>query len=427
MSFGQAAFFGLGGYAYAIAAINIGDSTGPCSSPCAVPTLFAAAARLLHVLRPDQRRLYRRHHPDGVADPVQVHELHRRQRIPRSARPARRLQRHPGDRRPSTARRPRQTSSTPRHLVRRHGQPVVVYVLLRAILASRSAAWSWRSARTRPGPQLLGYDPRLYKLLAFIISAGDGGPRRLPLRQLGRLRQPDVFGLTMSAQIIICVLVGGLGTLLGPILGAVLIQWLTIEAGAQNVIDSNLGLGVDPRHLRAADPAGAGAGGPQPRPAPRHGLGGRRMRAKPVGPAPGTALAGRSADERAPRRCPLRPLLETTGAHHALRRRHRRQRRRLHPRRGRAALPDRPERRRQEHLLQAADRPAHGRPPDASISAAADSPAAHPHEIARLGVGIKTQVPNVFNGLSVRENVWIVARRAQEVARPQPRQSSTRC
>lgn len=34
-----------------------------------------------------------------------------------------------------------------------------------------------------------------------------------------------------------------------------------------------------------------------------------------------------------------------------------------------------------------------------------------PHAIARRGVGIKTQVPNVFNGLSVRENLWIAARR----------------
>ncbi len=30
---------------------------------------------------------------------------------------------------------------------------------------------------------------------------------------------------------------------------------------------------------------------------------------------------------------------------------------------------------------------------------------ANTHEIARLGVGIKTQVPNVFNGLTVRQNV----------------------
>ncbi|WP_180898279.1 ATP-binding cassette domain-containing protein [Martelella soudanensis] len=34
-----------------------------------------------------------------------------------------------------------------------------------------------------------------------------------------------------------------------------------------------------------------------------------------------------------------------------------------------------------------------------------------PHEIARMGIGIKTQVPNVFNALSVRENIWLAARR----------------
>jgi ABC-type uncharacterized transport system ATPase subunit len=31
------------------------------------------------------------------------------------------------------------------------------------------------------------------------------------------------------------------------------------------------------------------------------------------------------------------------------------------------------------------------------------------YAIARLGVGIKTQVPNVFDGLTARENVWIAA------------------
>jgi branched-chain amino acid transport system ATP-binding protein/urea transport system ATP-binding protein len=31
--------------------------------------------------------------------------------------------------------------------------------------------------------------------------------------------------------------------------------------------------------------------------------------------------------------------------------------------------------------------------------------------IARLGVGIKTQVPSVFDGLSVRENIWLALRR----------------
>jgi len=34
-----------------------------------------------------------------------------------------------------------------------------------------------------------------------------------------------------------------------------------------------------------------------------------------------------------------------------------------------------------------------------------------PHDIARLGIGIKTQVPNVFDGLTVRENLWIASSR----------------
>ena len=42
---------------------------------------------------------------------------------------------------------------------------------------------------------------------------------------------------------------------------------------------------------------------------------------------------------------------------------------------------------------------------------------AEPHEIARLGVGIKTQVPNVFNGLSVRENIFIGAGRRRPMRR----------
>lgn len=34
-----------------------------------------------------------------------------------------------------------------------------------------------------------------------------------------------------------------------------------------------------------------------------------------------------------------------------------------------------------------------------------------PHEPGRLGIGIKTQVPSLFNGLGVWKNVWLAARR----------------
>ena len=39
------------------------------------------------------------------------------------------------------------------------------------------------------------------------------------------------------------------------------------------------------------------------------------------------------------------------------------------------------------------------------------------HEVARLGIGIKTQVPSVFDGLSVRENIWLSASRIHSRAR----------
>ena len=36
---------------------------------------------------------------------------------------------------------------------------------------------------------------------------------------------------------------------------------------------------------------------------------------------------------------------------------------------------------------------------------------AEPFQVASLGVGIKTQVPNVFDGLTAEENIWLSARR----------------
>jgi len=40
-----------------------------------------------------------------------------------------------------------------------------------------------------------------------------------------------------------------------------------------------------------------------------------------------------------------------------------------------------------------------------------DVTAVEPYRRARLGIGIKTQVPSVFDGLSVRENIWLAASR----------------
>jgi branched-chain amino acid transport system ATP-binding protein len=46
-----------------------------------------------------------------------------------------------------------------------------------------------------------------------------------------------------------------------------------------------------------------------------------------------------------------------------------------------------------------------------------DTTGLDPHRVAQLGVGIKTQIPSVFDGLTVEENVWLACRRWHEARR----------
>lgn len=92
--------------------------------------------------------------------------------------------------------------------------------------------------------ELLGYDARLYKLGLFSIGGGIaavGGV--LVANGIGRVT-PDLFNLTYAAQAIIWVIVGGRGTLLGPVLGAFGVFWLTSWLGTQSYFNSNMVLGL---------------------------------------------------------------------------------------------------------------------------------------------------------------------------------------
>ncbi len=124
------------------------------------------------------------------------------------------------------------------------GALIFVYVVLRAVLAARLGRVIVAIRENEVRAQLIGYDPRLYKLIAFMLAAGVAGLAGCLYANWGGFISPTVFALPMSAQVIIYVLVGGLGTLVGPMLGAVLIQALIIAAGSQTVVDSNLGLGL---------------------------------------------------------------------------------------------------------------------------------------------------------------------------------------
>lgn len=92
--------------------------------------------------------------------------------------------------------------------------------------------------------ELLGYDIRFYKLALFTIGgavAGVGGV--IFSNGVGRV-SPDVFGLHNAALTIIWVIVGGRGTLIGPVLGAFGLFYLTSYLGTQGVLNNNLVLGI---------------------------------------------------------------------------------------------------------------------------------------------------------------------------------------
>ena len=92
--------------------------------------------------------------------------------------------------------------------------------------------------------ELLGYDIRAYKLGIFTIGAGIaavGGV--LFCNGVGRIT-PDIFNLYNAALTIIWVIVGGRGTLIGPIGATFALFYVTSTLGGQSVFNNNLVLGI---------------------------------------------------------------------------------------------------------------------------------------------------------------------------------------
>jgi ABC-type branched-subunit amino acid transport system permease subunit len=244
MSFGQASFLGLGAYAYAVGALNFGDTTWAIALAMLVPAAFAALLgyfmfygrisdayigvitltvsvilfELVNSTSGDQYRI-------GQA------ALGGFNGIP--AVPAINIPGEPGD--------PLDPIGVWYVTM---GLLIAVYVLLRAVVASRFGRVVIAIRENETRATLLGYDPRLYKLLAFTLSAAIAGLAGCLYVNWGAFISPTIFGLPMSAEVIIFVLVGGLGTLVGPILGAIGLQYLITLAGTQEVVNPNLGLGI---------------------------------------------------------------------------------------------------------------------------------------------------------------------------------------
>ena len=244
MCFGQASFLGLGAYAYAIGSIDLGDTTWALLLGIVVPAGFAALlgyfmfygrisdAYIGVITLTVSVILFQLvNSTSGPQYHIGQAELGGFNGIP--SVPSLNV---PGD--VSNVLSPAGIWYVSMSLL------ILVYVLLRFLLVTRFGRVVVAIRENETRAMLLGYDARLYKLLTFVISAAIAGLAGCIYDNWGTFISPTIFGLPMSAEVIIFVLVGGLGTLIGPILGGVALQYLMNLAGGQHLVDPNLGLGI---------------------------------------------------------------------------------------------------------------------------------------------------------------------------------------
>jgi len=232
LCFGQSAFFGLGAYTYAIAMFNIGESTAPVALAIILPAAFAALLGYF--------MFYGRISDVYLGVITLTVTLILFNAVNSTAGP----EFHIGSARlggfngiPGI---PPLNLPFSKGLVidlegmfyLSTGALLLTYFGLRLLLASRFGRIIVGIRENERRAELLGYDPRAYKLATFTIGGALAGFAGCLFANWGNFVSPTIFGLSQSAQIIIWVLVGGRGTLIGPVVGCIGIQWLSTALGA---------------------------------------------------------------------------------------------------------------------------------------------------------------------------------------------------
>ena len=244
LCFGQSAFFGLGAYTYAVTAINAGESTLAGLLAIVVPAVFAALlgyfmfyGRLsdvyLGVITLSVTLIFFNLMNSTAGDAYRVGKARLNGFNGMPSLPTLNM---PGN--PGRLLDPTETFSLVMALL------IIVYVGLHLLLASHFGRIVVAIRENESRCELLGYDVRLHKLLVFTIGGGIAGLAGCLFANWGAFVSPNVFSLTMTSQIIIWVIVGGLGTLVGPIVGCLIMQYLATELGSQQLANTNLIFGI---------------------------------------------------------------------------------------------------------------------------------------------------------------------------------------
>jgi len=256
LSFGQAAFFGLGAYAFAVSSISLGDTTLPLVLSFVIPAAFGVALGYF-MFYGKLSDVYL-----GVVTMVVTlifWKLANHTAGPEYSIAGVRLGGFNGIPSIPTINIPGQPDAwlDPAQLFRFFmGVLIVVYIALRILIASDFGRISIGIRENETRAALLGYDIRRHKVIVFAIGSGIAGLSGAMWATYQSFIDPNAFSMEMSAKALIWVMAGGVGTLLGPILGVIGLQWLTLQMGMVEFLNSLVVLGAIMMVLVLALPKG---------------------------------------------------------------------------------------------------------------------------------------------------------------------------
>ena len=103
---------------------------------------------------------------------------------------------------------------------------VITYLALRGLIHSNFGLHLQAMRDDQLAAESRGIDTRRYKLVAFMISSAIMGFAGALFAYQLRYISPDMLHIEYSFQFVVMALFGGIGTLLGPIIGALSITFL---------------------------------------------------------------------------------------------------------------------------------------------------------------------------------------------------------
>jgi branched-chain amino acid transport system permease protein len=103
---------------------------------------------------------------------------------------------------------------------------IAVFLFLRFFVKSRVGISLIGTRESEKRMTSLGYHVNHIKLLSFVVSGGLGGIAGLLNVYLNGYVSPEYFAMDISAQAIIMIILGGAGTLIGPILGSFFVVYM---------------------------------------------------------------------------------------------------------------------------------------------------------------------------------------------------------